>query len=85
MGCKWGLPLQTQLEAWEPNAEPTRESWARASQPSGHRDMLPDRPTNAIALGQLCARHNWGGGGRCLLAKSHTPTAGVHTGQFEES
>ena len=53
-------------EAWEPDAEPTGESWARASQPPGHKDILPDRPTTAIARGQLRAGHDGGGGGGTL-------------------
>ena len=38
-------------EAWEPDTEPARESGARTLQPAGHRDMLPSRPTTALAPG----------------------------------
>ena len=61
-------------EAWEPDAAPVGEMWARVLQPPGHRDVLAGRPTTAIARGQRHVGHDWGGFVLldCLLAQVAT-------------
>ena len=77
-------------DAWEPCAEPTEETWARASQPPGHRDRLPG-PHDCNRTGASAHGARLGGGSRSFLtnlrvvlpvmAESHTPTAWASTRQ----
>ena len=56
----------------EPKAQPTGESWARASRPIGHRDMLLGHPMTEITRGQMCTGQDQG---RPMLLDCHMAQA----------